>query len=252
MPYDFPRPVVQSFEGDSIGFEISEKETQGLKEIALSEEATLFMVLLAIYNVLLFKMSGQEDIVVGTGVAGRQHAEFRDIIGMFVNTLALRNYPKKDKTFNAFLQEVRDNTLKAYENQDYQYETLVDKVVLNRELNRNPLFDTAFVLQNVEADVPGTTGTGPHGLIAKPYNTEHRVSRFDMTFAVTEINGELTIGIEYSTKLFEKITIMKIIDYFKRIVSTVLADNQVLLKDITLAREAREADTEIPQYEFQL
>lgn len=102
------------------------------------------MVLLAAYTVLLHKYTGQDDLVVGTSIAGRTHGDTQPLIGMFVNTLALRNYPASEKTFLSYLEEVKETTLGAYEHQNYPFEELVDKVQVSRDLSRNPLFDTMF------------------------------------------------------------------------------------------------------------
>ncbi|MGM1050753.1 MAG: condensation domain-containing protein, partial [Bacillota bacterium] len=95
-------------------------------------------------NILLSKCTGQEDIIIGSPIAGRPHADLENIIGMFVNTLVMRNYPKSGKTYKGFLDEVKENSLRAYENQDYQFEELVDKLNLRRDISRNPLFDVMF------------------------------------------------------------------------------------------------------------
>jgi non-ribosomal peptide synthetase component F len=108
------------------------------------------MVLLAVYYVLLEKYTGQKDIVVGSPIAGRHHEDLQQIVGMFVNTLVLRNYPTEEKTFRQFLAEVRENSLQAFDNQDYQFEMLVDRLNLARDLSRNPLFDVMFVLHNAD------------------------------------------------------------------------------------------------------
>ncbi|MCP5050465.1 MAG: hypothetical protein GY940_25095, partial [bacterium] len=119
LPTDYPRPTTQSFEGGSSRFEISPDKFRVLKEISAKEGATLYMVLLALINILLSKLSGQEDIVIGTAIAGRRHADLEKIIGMFVNMLALRNSPKGGKTFIQFLNELKNRTLEAFENQEY-------------------------------------------------------------------------------------------------------------------------------------
>ncbi len=250
IPIDYPRPAVRGFDGDSVGFTIDKEETRGLKALALKEEATLFMVLLAIYNVLLSKLSGGEDIVVGTGIAGRRHENLQRIVGMFVNTLALRSYPGREKTFKAFLSEIKEKTLLAFENQDYQFEDLAEKVVPNRDWSRNPLFDTAIVYEKPDAGSSGIPEVEFAGLTVKPYRSEHKVSRFDMTFFITDMEEQLEIGVEYAASLFKKETINMFIDYFKEVVTTVLTDNEILLGDITFTPYMREADTEVPKYEF--
>ena len=125
---DFKRPPVKSYEGNIVSFNLCTEETSKLKSIAETEGATLYMVLLSIYNVLLSKLSNQEDIVVGTPIAGRGHTDLENMIGMFVNTLPLRNYPKGELSFKKFLSEVKSKTLACFENQSYQYEELIDKL----------------------------------------------------------------------------------------------------------------------------
>ncbi|MCP4156725.1 MAG: non-ribosomal peptide synthetase, partial [bacterium] len=124
LPTDYPRPVIRSFEGNNISFVLNKNETANLKETAKKNKSTLYMTILAIFSILLSKLSSQEDIIVGTPVAGRRHADLENIIGMFVNTLAMRNYPDGRKTFKEYLNEVKENTLQVFENQDYQFEDL--------------------------------------------------------------------------------------------------------------------------------
>ncbi|MCP4152677.1 MAG: non-ribosomal peptide synthetase, partial [bacterium] len=119
MPADYPRPAIQSFEGETISFEVDEKLTGNLNRQAGDHGATLYMTLLAIYSILLSKYSGQQDIIVGSPSAGRRHTDLESIIGMFVNTLTMRNAPQSEKTFPEYLKEVKQNALEVFENQDY-------------------------------------------------------------------------------------------------------------------------------------
>ena len=218
LPTDYPRPAVQSFEGRALTFEIAAAETEALKALALKGEATLYMVLLSIFYLLLARLSGQEDIVVGTPTAGRRHADLRPIIGMFVNTLALRHFPVGQKSFGRFLEEVKESTLSAFENQDYPFEDLVDELKTVRDVGRNPLFDVMFVLQNAavsELTIPGLTLT--------PYRYENRAAKFDLSLDGVEREDNLTFTIEYSVKLFRQGTIQRFADYFHSIVNSVLA-----------------------------
>ncbi|MCP4149528.1 MAG: AMP-binding protein, partial [bacterium] len=148
LPTDYPRPIIRGFEGSHIAFQLTKEETAKLKETAKQNETTLYMAILSIFTILLSKLSGQEDIIVGTPTAGRRHAQLEKIIGMFVNTLAMRNYPQGEKTFKAFLREVKENSLFAFENQEYQFEDLVDRLSLRRDTGRNPIFDVMFNLLN--------------------------------------------------------------------------------------------------------
>jgi len=222
LPCDYPRPAVQSFEGHGIGFQIGSEETKLLKKIAREQGATMYMVLLTVYYIFLSRLSGQEDIVVGTPIAGRRHADLQQIIGMFVNTLALRNSPQKEKTFLGFLHEVKARALEAFENQSYPFEDLVEKVKVNRDISRNPLFDVMFSFKNIgenneeiTRDETATAGRQEPGQTSPGY--EHRVSKFDMTLGGMELGNHLLFTIEYSTRLFKKESMERFITYFKRI-----------------------------------
>jgi len=233
LPTDYPRPAVQSFEGNALNFDIPGHHVNGLKAIALQEKSTLYMVLLAVYNVLLAKLSSQEDIVVGTPIAGRKHADLQYIIGMFVNTLALRNYPLGEKTFTGLLQNVRARTLAAFENQDYQFENVVEEAAVNRDASRNPLFDVMFTLDNLD------TGRLPGKPTAQSTETaaqEKGTAKFDLTLRGLEAgSGEnMFFSFQYSTRLFKKETLERFIKYFKQIVSVVAGESAGKISEIEI------------------
>ncbi|MGD2090549.1 MAG: amino acid adenylation domain-containing protein [Candidatus Aminicenantes bacterium] len=232
LPIDHLRPDVQSFEGYRESFALGHKNTGALKKLALEHEMSLFMVLLAIYNIFLSKISSQEDIVIGTPIAGRRHVDLEQIIGMFVNTLALRNYPEDGKIFAAFLNEVKENTIKAFENQEFPFEDLVDQLAPDRDVGRNPLFDVMFVLQDM-----GPTKIEIAGFTLKPYHYKHRVSKFDMTLLAMEAGENLLFAFEYCTKLFKKETIEKFISFFKKLVSSILEDAEKKISEIEIISE---------------
>jgi amino acid adenylation domain-containing protein len=216
LPTDYPRPAVQSFAGDTIRFKIAGAEYAALKALALKENVTLFMLLLSLYSILLAKLGSQEEIVVGIPVANRRHADLQNIIGMFVNTLALRHKPVADKTFVEFLGEVKERTLAAFENQEYPFEELVEKVAVNRDAGRNPMLDVVFVLQNI-----GMSKIEVPGLILRPFEYRNRISKFDLTLTGFEAEESLAFILEYCTKLFKKETIDRFIRYFKKIIYSV-------------------------------
>ena len=229
LPYDQPRPALQSFAGSAVTFELDKEETAGLNHLALQQGATLFTVLLAAFNVFLFKLSGQEDIVAGTPVEGRRQPELEGIIGMFVNTLALRNFPPADKTFKQFLQEVKENALNAFENRDYPFEELVERLQVNRDLGRNPLFDVMLVLQNMEIpefQLPGLT--------IRPYPFENPTAKFDLTLTAVERRDRLDLLFEYCTALFETEAILRFIGYFKKIVASVIKNANQKISQIEI------------------
>jgi amino acid adenylation domain-containing protein len=233
LPLDYPRPVIQGFAGARFGIEMGEGATTALRALALKEGATLFMLLLALYNVLLSKLGGQEDIIVGTPIAGRRHADLQQVMGMFVNTLALRNHPAGEKPFNTFLKEVKQRTLAAFENQEYQFEDLVEKVAVNRDAGRNPLFDVMFALQNlerVEVEIPG--------LKSKPYAFETKISKFDITFQVYELDRRLLVVTEYSTALFREETLRGFLDRLSILIESVCRSPGTRISEIDILTEA--------------
>jgi hypothetical protein len=231
LPTDYVRPAVRSLEGSHLSFEIAKEETEGLKELAGYEGATLYMVLLAVYNVFLSKLTRQEDIIVGSPTAGRRHADLEHVLGMFLDTLALRNYPTREKTFRSLLKEVKENTLRAFENQDYPFDDLVEQLGVKRD-NRNPLFDVMLVLQNMEM----TEVTLP-GLTLKPYAFENSSSKFDLTLMAVERGDNLLFTFIYSSKLFKKETVERFSHYFKQTVSSLLENPEIPLADIETVSE---------------
>ena len=193
LPGDYARPLVQEFEGAAIRFPIGNETTEKLKTLALEEGVTLYMLLLAVYNVLLAKISGQEDIVVGSPLAGRRRADLENVIGMFVNTLPIRNYPQGNITFKDFLKDLKTRTLNAFENQDYPFEELVQQAEVTRDVSRNPLFDVMFTFQNIEGlseEIPGLQS--PEGTLKlTPYEYENKIAKFDLILNAEESDNKI-------------------------------------------------------------
>ncbi|EGO65801.1 non-ribosomal peptide synthetase [Acetonema longum] len=219
LPTDYPRPPVRSFEGDRLQFTVGEELTEALNRLAGQSGATLYMVLLAAYNVLLLKYTGQEDIVVGSPIAGRPHADLENIVGMFVNTLAMRNYPAADKSFREFLAEVKANALQAYQHQEYQFEELVDKLNIPRDMSRNPLFDTMFALQNMDA-----AELAMGGLQFSPYELTNKIAKFDLIFQILERNNRLEFTLEYYTKILKRETVQRLAGHFVNVLAGIAAN----------------------------
>ncbi|MBP2654775.1 MAG: non-ribosomal peptide synthetase [Firmicutes bacterium] len=233
LPSDYSRPTVRNFAGDRLSFTVGEELTGKLNDLAGQNSATMYMVLLAAYNVMLAKYSGQEDIVIGSPIAGRAHADLEGIIGMFVNTLAMRNFPEKDKSFRAFLEEVKENALSAYEHQDYQFEELVDKLDIPRDLSRNPLFDTMFVLQNMD-----TIALEFKGLRFSSCEIDSKIAKFDLTLEAVERNNHLEFTLEYDTKLFKQKTVERLGRHFVNVLASIVEQPEIKLADIDIVSEA--------------
>jgi len=227
LPTDFPRPAVQSFAGAKVDFRLAEEQTRLLNDWGMAGNATLYMVLLGLFEVLLARLCGQEEIIVGSPAAGRKHPDVEPIIGMFVNTLPLRSYPAGEKSFIEFLHEVRHTVLAAFENQDFQFEALVEELKLERDVSRNPIFDVMFVLQNMEAHRIDRTI-----LDMKPYRYITTAAKFDLTLIAEPDDQGLALRFEYCTRLFTEESIRRFAGYFERLVEAVLADPGVLIKEI--------------------
>jgi amino acid adenylation domain-containing protein/non-ribosomal peptide synthase protein (TIGR01720 family) len=232
LPTDYPRPSIQRFEGDRIKFEFSPDMTKRLLKLSADQGTTLYMTLLTIYNVLLSKYSGQEDIVVGSLVAGRPHADLEKIVGMFVNTLALRNYPKAELSFDSFLSQVKERVLEAFERQDYPFDQLVEQLNLHRDLSRNPLFDTMFILQNMDQ-----THALLKDLTITPYEYPFEISKFDLTLAAEEKADRIVFELEYSTNLFNRETIERFALHFVQITAAVIDHPHTPLAGIEMLTE---------------
>ena len=229
LPPDFPRPAVKSFQGSLLDFSFVEEETRKLKALAKEADATLYMTLLALFNILLSKLSGQEDMVIGTPTAGRRHTDVEPIVGMFINTLALRNYPSAGKTCMEFLKEVKTCTLEAFENQEYPLEDLVDRLAVRRDTGRNPIFDVLFALQNMDLSPSEISG-----LKLIPCDYETGISKFDLNLNGYEERNQLFFSFEYSTALFKQETIQRFTRYLREIVSSVTADPRLEISRVEI------------------
>ncbi|MZQ80588.1 amino acid adenylation domain-containing protein [Paenibacillus sp. 5J-6] len=242
VPADFARPSIRSFEGDSVRFTVDKLLTEQLTKLAKESGATLYMVLFAAYSTFLSRLSGQEEVLVGSPIAGRPHADLEPIAGMFVNTLVLRTRPSGWLTFVDYVQQVKQTALAAFEHQDYSFELLVDKVATHRDLRRNPLFDAMFVLQNMELQQLQTTE-----FRLKETTYTHQVSKFDLTLTVTQKQDELDCTFEYSTALFQRDTIERWAGHFMTLVQSVTLHPRVTLDSAKLMSD-QDKETIIEQF----
>ncbi|UXE67975.1 MAG: amino acid adenylation domain-containing protein [Chryseotalea sp. WA131a] len=229
LPYDFTRPQVSDFKGKTLRFQLSVEETNRLNVITEKYRTTPFVVLLSIYNILLFKLRGSEDIVVGTPIAGRNHPDLETMIGLFVNTLPLRNFPKGESSFSDFLADVRSRTIACFDNQSYEYELLIDDLQIPRNTSRNPLFDVMFSYENFDG--------GDFSFLdfnVTPYSEVYDVSKFDLTLTAFQEAGQINLSFEYATALFKEKTIRRLISYFKQIVRVVCNDPDTRIGNIEM------------------
>jgi len=227
---DFPRPRVQDFEGERIHFILERDLSDRLNALGRAAGATLFMVLLAALNVLFYRYTGQEDIVIGTTVAGREHPDLENIVGVFIETLALRNYPGGEKTFPGFLAEVKNRTLAAYENGSYPFRELIKQTVGAGDISRNPLFNVMLIVQNVDMVKPGIKD-----LAFIPFPYFPKVSKLDMTLEAVETDAGISCHIEYCTALFRRESMERLAGHFINILREVAVNPGQRLSGIPLS-----------------
>ena len=233
LPTDRPRPPVPSYQGAHLAFDLPAPLTQALKELSRREGATLFMTLLAAFQVLLHRYSGQDDIAVGTPIAGRGRTELEGLIGFFVNTLVLRSDLAGNPAFTELLARVRENALGAYTHQDLPFEKLVEELSPSRDMSRNPLFQVMFVLQNAPDAALALKGVQASRLPLAGHS-----AKFDLTLSMRETAAGLHASWEYSTDLFDASTVERMAQHFKTLLEGIVADADQRIGQLPLLTEA--------------
>ncbi|KAF9555957.1 hypothetical protein EC968_008552, partial [Mortierella alpina] len=229
LPTDRPRPPQQSFKGSHVPIEFDPQITKALKQLSQQHGVTLFMTILSAWSAVLSRLSGQDDIVIGTPSANRSHPDVEPLIGFFVNTLALRVDLSGEPNTRDLLDRVRRSTLAAFSHQDLPFEQVVEIVQPPRKMDHTPLFQVMFVWQNNETgelDLPGLEVT--------PYDMDHNSAKFDLSLALWESDDGIVGGLSYATSLFDRATIERHVGYLHNIllVMTTTAEQSVSKVDI--------------------
>jgi amino acid adenylation domain-containing protein len=236
LPTDRPRPAVQSHQGARETFDLPRALLDRLQALGRSEGATLYMVMLSAFQLLLSRYSGSEDVVVGSPIAGRTRREVEELIGFFVNTLVLRTDLGGDPTFRELLGRVREGTLGAYEHQEVPFERLVAELQPERSLSHAPLFQVMFALQNADR-----SGFDVAGLRMEGVGAEVETTRFDLGLTAIPHDGGIRGMLEYSTALFDRSTVRRMLGHLERVLEQVAADADVRLSRLELlSAEERE------------
>jgi amino acid adenylation domain-containing protein/non-ribosomal peptide synthase protein (TIGR01720 family) len=233
LPTDHPRPAVHTSNGQTFCVELPPAFAQAVKTLAQQEGATPFMVLLAVYQLLLYRYTGQDNIVVGAPLAGRNLSEVEGLIGFFVNTEVIRTDLSGNPSGRALLQRVRDAALDAFEHQDLPFEKLVEELHPQRDLSHNPLFQVMFNYQ-----VSDRLALKLPGVEAQPLDVENGSAKFDLHFHFVETAGELALEINYNTDLFERQTVNRMIGHFEMLLRQLAADPQRPILDLPLLTAA--------------
>ncbi|MFG2441144.1 condensation domain-containing protein, partial [Streptomyces sp. NPDC048508] len=235
LPTDHQRPAHTSGTGDVVTFAVPSEVTERLREAAGRQGASLFMVLLSLFQIVLARYSRQDDIAVGTPIAGRNRAEIEDVVGFFVNTLVMRTDLSGDPTFADLIDRVKDTALGAYDHQDLPFERLVEEVAPERDLSRNPLFQTMFVLQapgSADGETWQLAGTD-----VEPLEIERGVAKFDLTLTAVESTEGLRAVLEYRTDLFERATIERMAGHLTTLAASVATTPDARLSELNMLTE---------------
>ena len=233
LPTDRPRPALQTYNGSSLSFSLPPALSQSLKALCKTEGMTLFMTLLAAFKVLLYRYTGQQDLIVGSPIANRHRQELESLIGFFVNTLAMRTNLGGNPTFRELLTLVRETALGAYAHQDLPFEYLVEQLQPNRDLSHSPLVQVLFVVQNTpehKAELPG--------LVVTPLKCHPETAKFDLTLFFNELGSELQGTIEYNTDLFDRDTIVRMAQHFQTLLEGVVVDPSARISELPLLSRA--------------
>ena len=228
LPTDKPRPTVQSYQGKSQSWEIPASLSQELQNLAIKEGVTLFMLLLTAFKTLLYRYTGQEDILVGSPIANRNHDRLKGLIGFFVNTVVLRSDLTGDPSFLDLLSQVRQVAIEAYAHQDLPFDKLVEALQPERDLSYTPLFQVMFAMQNAPqlAEIPNLT--------LKEYKVNPEIAQFDLSVCVEYVDERLIATFEYDRDLFEDQTIARMVDHYQNLLSGIVTNPNRQLSDLPL------------------
>lgn len=237
LPMDRPRPNVTTFTGAKQYFTLSATLTNALKQLSQQEDATLFMTLLAAFNILLYCYADQEDILIGSPIANRNRAELEGMLGLFVNTLVLRNNLSGNPSFRELLHRVREVTLDAYAHQDLPFEMLVEELQPERDLSRNPFYEVMFVLQNTPGSVEEASG-----LTLRTLEFDSGTAQLDIFLSMSESEEGLAGCLEYNTDIFDLTTISQFINNFQTLLGNIIANPEHHLSELSLITASQQEE----------
>jgi amino acid adenylation domain-containing protein len=232
LPTDYPRPAIKTYRGASFSKTFDVELLDKLETLGKSCRATLFMTLAALVKVLLYRYSGQRDILIGSPSAGRTHADLQDQIGFYVNTLVLRDEIEKGTNFSKFLTQIKQTCLEAFEHELYPFDRLVEELDLGRDMSRSPLFDVMVVLQNnEEADLT----LGDLAISDEPSSWE--ISKFDLTFNFATSIAGLSLYLDYNTDLYKRDRIERLFTHLECLIGSILNDSKQPVDELIILPE---------------
>ena len=241
LPTDYPRPARPSYRGAGAMIEVEEEIAQGMQVLSREEQVTLFMTLLAAFQVLLMRWSGQEEIAVGTPIANRGHKELEGLIGLFVNVLVLRTDLSGEPTFRQVLRRVKAVALGAYAHQDIPFEHLVAELQPERDMSRAPLFQVSFNLQQAVADGFQRQGDAGRASQQDGQRGEEETVKEDLQLTVTQTGSGLRCWVQYRTDLFHPATMRRLLQRWRLLLQSVVrAPDEPISRLTWFSQEERE------------
>jgi amino acid adenylation domain-containing protein len=225
LPADYSRPAMQQHRGSQVRYRFSIDQSSAFRQLLQQQRATQFMGVLTLVNILLFRYSGQSDLIIGTPVAGRQHPDLEDQIGYYLNTLPLRNEINGENNFIQVLEHIRQTTIEAFSHQAYPFDLLVEELDLNRDLSRSPLFDVMVVLQNANQD----NDLSLNGIETELLGLEDTISKFDLSFYFEQND----LRIEYNTDLFSRERIEHMARHLEGLLDAILLQPAIAVSSLS-------------------
>ncbi len=235
LPLDFPRPSIQSTTGADLQFELKKELRSPIMAICKEKGVTPFMLLLAVFKVLMYRYSGQKDFAVGTSIANRTHTELEGLIGFFVNTLTIRSNLENNPTFDEVLKQVKETTIEAFDHQSVPFERIVEKVLDARDMSMNPLFQVMFEFQ----EIPESFDIELEGVNLSPYPYKNETSKFDLIMTTVDTGLGFVLNFEYCTDLFTEETMLRMAGHYQELLRSVIYDTseKIAVLPMLLERE---------------
>lgn len=237
LPADYKRPANFSYKGNSIKLIIDKELTDKLYKLARDNRVTMFTMLLSGYSILLSRYTGQNDIIIGTPIAGRRHTDLNAIIGVFLNTLALRVLYKPETTIIEFLRDIGHEVLEAFDNQDYPFENIVEDLTIKRDPSRNPLLDTLIIFQNINSNELAI-----NDLKISKYSFEKGMAQYDLSLIGFENKEGIEVEINYCTSLFREETIIRFGEHLLNILEYIVENPNARLYEIEILSEKEKTE----------
>lgn len=232
LPCSNKRPAIKTYNGKRAGLILDEKISQRIGDLAKKQEASLFMFFIASINTLFYKYTGQQDIIIGSPISGRNHPDLENQIGFFVNTVPIRTTFKGEETFKILLDSVKENLLSIYANQVYPFDRLAEELSIKRDESRSPLFDIMVVMQNI--DLEKLDQEEMKGIAVQGFDTDFTVSKYDITFNYSENEGKINLSLEYNADLFLSSAIDRLLKHYETLLTSIVSNFESPLTQLDL------------------